>query len=232
MRFKPQKYRSFLLRGTATLATTLLLLAGLGCYSSKSTGSNAEQPMTVVITTTTALTTTTIATTTTTETTTYSSVETTTTTELATTTAEVTTTEIIPAIEEVETEPEVVTEPEIVAESETVESSLPITEQDWILIANVVSHEAGCSWISEYERVCIVAAIMNRVNDTRFPNTVDAVLHQRGQFFNVPYSRVDYSGIGYAPIDEAIQAYFDGKYDCGNINSWCGNGRNNKFYYQ
>jgi len=230
MRFKPQKYRSFLLRGTAALATTLLLFAGLGCYSSKSTGSNAEQPTTetTVITTSVVTTTTTTITTTTT----------TTTAELTTTTVEVTTTEIIPATEEVETEPEVITEPEIVTEPETiseqeeVETSLPITEQDWVLIANVVSHEAGCSWISEYERVCIVAAIMNRVNDTRFPNTVDAVLHQRGQFFNVPYSRVDYSGIGYAPIDDAIQAYFDGKYDCGNINSWCGNGRNNKFYYQ
>jgi len=225
MRFKPQKYRSFLLRGTAALATTLLLFAGLGCYSSKSTGSNAEQPMTVVITTTTALTTTTITTMSTTTTTTTTVTVAETTTSIATTTL-ATITETIPAVTEIETEPE------IVAESETVESSLPITEQDWILIANVVSHEAGCSWISEYERVCIVAAIMNRVNDTRFPNTIDAVLHQKGQFFNVPYSRVDYSGIGYAPIDDAIKAYFDGKYDCGNINSWCGNGRNNKFYYQ
>lgn len=225
MRFKPQKYRSFLLRGTATLATTLLLFAGLGCHSSKSTGSNAEQPPTVVTTTTTALTTTTITTMSTTTTTTTTVTVTETTTPVATTTL-TTVAETIPAVTEIETEPE------IVAESETVESSLPITEQDWVLIANVVSHEAGCSWISEYERVCIVAAIMNRVNDPRFPNTVDAVLHQRGQFFDVPYLRVDYSGIGYAPIDDAIKAYFDSKYDCGNINSWCGNGRNNKFYYQ
>lgn len=109
---------------------------------------------------------------------------------------------------------------------------LPLSEQDRILIANVVSHEAGCSWISEYERTCIVAAIMNRVKDPRFPNTVDAVLHQPYQFFNVPYYRVDYSGIGYAPIDAAIDAYFSGKYNCGNINSWSGNGHNNNFYYQ
>lgn len=111
-------------------------------------------------------------------------------------------------------------------------TSLPITEQEWILIANVVSHEAGCSWISEYERTCIVAAIMNRVKDPRFPNTIDAVLHQPYQFFNVPYYRVDYSGIGYEPIDDAIRAYFSGKYNCGNINSWSGSGRNNSFYYQ
>ena len=115
-------------------------------------------------------------------------------------------------------------------EPEVVESTLPITDQEFILIANVISHEAGCSWIGEYERACIVAAIMNRVNDSRWPNTVDAVVHQPYQMFNVPYNRVDYSGIGTEVIDNAIYAYFNGTYDCGSINSWYGDGRNNHFY--
>lgn len=96
----------------------------------------------------------------------------------------------------------------------------------------MISHEAGCSWIDEYERACIVACIMNRVADPRFPNTIEGVIQQPGQLFPTPYYRVDYSGIGYAPIDNAIYAYFSGKYSFGNINSWSGNGRNNTFYYQ
>lgn len=47
------------------------------------------------------------------------------------------------------------------------DTGLPITEQEFILLANVVSHEAGSSWITEYDRACIVAAIMNRVADSR-----------------------------------------------------------------
>jgi hypothetical protein len=107
---------------------------------------------------------------------------------------------------------------------------LPISEQDYILIANVISHEAGSSWISTYNRSQIVAAIMNRVSDSRFQDTVDGVVHQQGQMFDVPYYRVDYSGIGHEPIDEAINMYFSGEYDYGSITSWYGDGVNNYFY--
>ena len=109
---------------------------------------------------------------------------------------------------------------------------LPITETELILLENLLSHEAGSSWIDEYERACIVAAVMNRVADSRFPNTIDEVVHQPGQMFDVPYYRVDYSGIGFEAIDNAIYSYFNGTYDCGNINSWTGDGRHNHFYYQ
>ena len=221
--------RSFLARGTAGVAITLLLFVGVGCPDNESTESNASQPVATTQLTTTAtkpdikttgtqsaITTTTTRTTTTTTTTT----ESTTTTE---TTTEVTTVEVIPATEVVTDSVEV---------QPVIEHTLPISEQDRILIGNVISHEAGSAWISEYERVCIAAAIMNRVADSRFPNTVDGVLHQSGQFFDVPYYRVDYSGIGFEPIDRAIDAYFNGEYNCGNINSWSGDGLHNYFYHQ
>ena len=99
-----------------------------------------------------------------------------------------------------------------------------------ILICNVVSHEAGSSWISDWERSSIVAAILNRVNDSRWPNTVDGVVHQPYQMFNVPYDRIDYSGIGYEPIDRAVQAYFNDPSAYGSINSWRGDGYHNTFY--
>lgn len=112
------------------------------------------------------------------------------------------------------------------------ESILPITDQEFILLANVVSHEAGSSWITEYDRACIVAAIMTRVADSRFPNTIDEVVHQSGQMFDVPYYRVDYSTLPREEIDNAVYAYFNCKYEFGNFNSWSGDGTKNYFYYQ
>lgn len=216
--------RSLLIRGTAGVAITLLLFVGVGCPDNKSTDSNASQPVAIDVATTTQLTTTAtkpvVKTTETQSTTTTTTTETTITTETST---RVTTVEVIPATEAVTDSVEV---------QPVIEHALPISEQDRILIGNVISHEAGSAWISEYERVCIVAAIMDRVADSRFPNTVDGVLHQSGQFFDVPYYRVDYSGIGFEPIDRAIDAYFNGEYSCGNINSWSGDGSHNYFYHQ
>lgn len=139
--------------------------------------------------------------------------------------------EVEPVIE-TECDELIVDDPVVEEEPIEVETPSPLSDQDYILIANVVSHEAGSSWISTYERSQIVAAIINRVYDSRFPDTVDGVLHQSGQFFDVPYYRVDYSGIGYEPIDEAIALYFSGEYAYGSINSWSGNGTNNYFYTQ
>lgn len=211
--------RSLLARGTAGVAITLLLLVGVGCPDNESTESNASQPVTTTQLTTTA-TKPVIKTTETQSTTTVTTTESTTTTEMPT---EATTAEVIPATEAVTDSVEI---------QPAIESAPPISEQDRILIGNVISHEAGSAWIDEYERVCIVAAIMNRVADSRFPNTVDGVLHQSGQFFDVPYYRVDYSGVGFEPIDRAIDAYFNGEYNCGNINSWSGDGLHNYFYHQ
>lgn len=152
-----------------------------------------------------------------------------TTTVTATTSVPESTVLIETEIVEAEQEPEEIIPTEEVFVEE-VPSTLPLSEQDYILIANVVSHEAGSSWISTYERAQIVAAIMNRVADSRFPDTVDGVVHQPGQMFDVPYERIDYSGIGYEPIDEAIALYFSSPSDYDSINCWCGNGTNNYFY--
>lgn len=111
-------------------------------------------------------------------------------------------------------------------------NGLPITEQEFILLGNLISHESGSSWISEYNRACIVNAVMNRVNDSRFPNTIDEVLHQQGQIFDVPYYEMNYSTLPRTEIENAIYAYFSGEYTFDNSNSWTGTGIENIFYYQ
>jgi len=216
------RYRSLLARGGAVFAILFLLFCETGCHSSKDTETIEIQPiaMTEVSTTCTTMSTatTSITSSTSTKTTTTTTVETTST----STTTQMTTVPQSTA----STNVEIATEPVCVS------TELPITDQEFALIANVISHEAGSSWISEYERTCIVACIMNRLADSRFPNTIDGVVHQPYQMFDVPYYRIDYSGIGYEPIDNAIYAYFNGTYNCGSINSWSGDGKHNYFYYQ
>lgn len=212
------------------MATTLLLFCIIGWHSSKSTDSITTQPPdNSVITTETTMSTTTCSTTTSTNT--GSRTSTSTSTTLSTTTTTVAETAAIATSAIPHTEPVTTVAVEPIVE-EVSQTDLPITEQEFVLLGNVVSHEGGSSWLSEYERACIVAAIMNRVYDSRFPNTIDEVVHQPGQMFDVPYYRVDYSGIGYEPIDNAIYAYFDGKYSFDDINSWSGDGYANKFYHQ
>ena len=228
MKLNSFKIRSSLWGTTALAITSILFCMTWGCGQDKMDTDNLGNPPPIVSeVSTTWITSTTTATTSSTSTSTTS---TTTTTTTAETTSTSTTTQMMTVPQSTAPiEEEIVTE-SICTESEF--SELPITDQEFILIANVISHEAGSSWITEYERSCIVAAIMNRVTDSRFPNTIDAVVHQSGQMFDVPYYRIDYSGIGYEPIDNAIYAYFNGKYSYGLINSWSGNGQHNYFTYK
>lgn len=216
------KLRSLLIGGASAIAITSVLVASYGSCTRTRTDTDETGNTNEVTTECTTATTSTATTSTT-------SSSTTTATTMTTTVATTTVWENTPQIE---TQPYVATTQPVAVEEQPVEVSgdLPISEQDYILICNVVSHEAGSSWISDWERSMIVSSIMNRVYDSRFPNTVDGVVHQQGQMFNVPYDRVDYSGIGYEPIDRAVQAYFDDPTAYGSTNSWYGNGTNNTFY--
>ena len=67
-------------------------------------------------------------------------------------------------------------------EPEAAEQTRTITDAEYIMICNVVGHEYGANWISEYDKALVVEVIMNRVYSSKFPNTVYGVLMQKGQF--------------------------------------------------
>lgn len=79
-----------------------------------------------------------------------------------------------------ETEPAEESENE--ASEEKASSAITVTEEEYIMICNVVGHEYGANWISEYDKALVVEVIMNRVFSSKFPNTVYEVLMQKGQF--------------------------------------------------
>lgn len=118
--------------------------------------------------------------------------------------------------------------PDIEIINEYIPETPTVADYDRQLLAEIVWHEAGSSWISQYNKAKVAAGVMNRVNDSRFPSTVYGVLTQRGQF------------TGYWPgccsptqdCYDAVDYYFNHTDEFNSDNSWWGDGRQNHFYYQ
>lgn len=56
------------------------------------------------------------------------------------------------------------------------------TEDDLTLLAAIMHSEAGCTWIPDWVQLYVGSVVLNRVKSSRFPNTIKAVLDQRGQY--------------------------------------------------
>lgn len=108
----------------------------------------------------------------------------------------------------------------------TVVSTGSVSDYDRRLLAEIVQHEAGSDWISQYNKAKVAAGVMNRVNDSRFPSTVYAVLTSPNQFTgywpgcNTP-SQACYDAVDY---------YFSHTNEFNGDNSWWGDGYQNHFY--
>lgn len=156
---------------TSTVATTATTVTTTPAAATTVTTTTTAAPTTTVTTPiVTEITTTTVATTTiatTTEAPTYTEPVT-----EAPTDAPVVE-EIVPPADSTET-----VTPEVPEES----VSLPITDEEYIILCNAVAHEAGCNWISTYDKALVVEVIMNRVESPLYPNTILGVLTQPYQF--------------------------------------------------
>lgn len=150
--------------------------------------------------------------TTTTATTTTTSTTTSQTATSTTTTAE----EIYVAVVEAEEtiiEPEKDTLIEEYSEStpEYEETSLSISDSDFILLCNVVGHEYGSDWVPVSEKALVVEVVMNRVNSPSYPNTIYDVLTAPYQFSGA-WGYVDLGTYSYQvteSVKEAVNYYFD-----------------------
>lgn len=118
--------------------------------------------------------------------------------------------------------------PDIEIINEYVPETPTVADYDRQLLAEIVWHEAGSCWISTYNKAKIAAGVVNRVNDSRFPNSVYAVLTQPGQFTGY------YPGCCSPTQDcyDAVDYYFNHTSEFNCDNSWWGDGRQNHFYYQ
>lgn len=109
------------------------------------------------------------------------------------------------------------------------ESGLPITETERILLCNLVGREYGSDWVYIPEKAKVVAVVMNRVNDSRFPNTIYDVLTQPYQFSGyVPYYSYTYQVTD--SVIKAVDYYFAHPTEFGNWLYFEGDGTWNYFY--
>lgn len=113
--------------------------------------------------------------------------------------------------EYVEPEPEIVT--------------LSISNYDFTLLCEIVEHEAGSDRIGTWDKACVAAGVMNRVKDSRFPDTVYGVLTQPKQFEGYYPGCTSYRQ---GAID-AVNYYLSHPDEFGTINSWYGDGYRNYF---
>ncbi len=72
-------------------------------------------------------------------------------------------------------------------------SGISVSNSDYILLCNVVAHEAGCNWISTYDKAKVVEVVMNRVNSPLYPNTIYGVITAPYQFTGCS----SYANLGY-----------------------------------
>ena len=57
-----------------------------------------------------------------------------------------------------------------------------ISFDDLYLLAKVIASEAGCETLSDDFRFCVGEVVMNRVASPEFPNTIEEVVYQEGQY--------------------------------------------------
>ena len=101
-----------------------------------------------------------------------------------------------------ETAQEFETETETETELET-----KYTEDDFELLARVIEAEAGGE--SDYHKLCVGTVVMNRVASDKYPDTIEGVIYQPGQ-----YQCVTNSHINKEPSEssyEAAESILDGR---------------------
>lgn len=236
------RYRSLLARGGAVFAILFLLFCETGCHNSKDTDvSKIIQPTTMTEVSTTCTTSTTMFTTTTSTTSSTSTKITTTTTKETTSrieTTTVTTNQTTAIVTETEAVymPEPVTEPTCTEPiCEQTNNDLFISDYEKILLRNVVASEYGSDYhgyggapVTPYERACVVAVVMNRVNSPNFPNTIEGVLTQPNQFNGYYACNYEWNTVT-DNVRAGVDYYFEHPNEFGNWLSFEGDGRYNYF---
>lgn len=115
-------------------------------------------------------------------------------------------------------------------EPESIIEDCDLTEEEIILLRKIVSYEYGSDWVPVYEKAKVVNGVMNRVYDSRFPDTIYDVLTQSGQFPGFYTYGTYYMSDS---IIASVDYYFAHTDEFDNSNSWYADGCGyNVFYYQ
>lgn len=56
------------------------------------------------------------------------------------------------------------------------------TKRELLLLSKIIQAEAGSSWLSDMHQLLVGNVVLNRVNSKHFPNTIEEVIFQKGQY--------------------------------------------------
>lgn len=85
----------------------------------------------------------------------------------------------------------------------------PVDAQDLEYLACVIYQEAGSDWMSDFTRMAVGNVVLNRVADPRFPDTIEEVLLQQGQ-----YGEYSWTGIQWLDSAEYEPWAVERAYEC------------------
>ena len=226
MKYNASKIRSLLKGGARALALSSVLLAVASCSHGKTDTDNSSSKVEVTTSCTTTMTTSTGTTSTTSSTTTSAETTTTAMTTIATTTEMIVWENTVP----IETQTYYVepVETEYIA-TPLSDSNAPITDYERTLLRNVVAREYGSDWVSIPEKAKVVSVVMNRVNNPKYPNTIEGVLTQPDQFSGYYACNYEWSNVTDS-VREAVDYYFEHQDEFGNCLGFWGDGQVNHFY--
>lgn len=105
---------------------------------------------------------------------------------------------------------------------EELETGLLINEKELDLLARLIRAEAGSDWCTDELQRAVGSVVLNRMNDSRFPNTMYDVIYAEGQYsttwngeIDKPYTERTYANAKYLlehgstiPSDVVFQANF------------------------
>lgn len=74
------------------------------------------------------------------------------------------------------------TKPTVVKKPTYTEKKLTYSQEDLELLARVINAEAGSDWCSDEMQLLVGNVVLNRVADPRFPDTIEEVVFQKGQY--------------------------------------------------
>lgn len=107
-----------------------------------------------------------------------------------------------------------------------------VSEYDYTLLCKIVASEYGGT-ADTYERAKIVASVMNMVNDSRWPGTVEGVLDQTCAPWGFNKYAEYYCGgsVHYSAMSDAVDYYFNNPQTFAGwtCNQWSGDGKRNYF---
>lgn len=69
-----------------------------------------------------------------------------------------------------------------VTPEETTEEEKEISERDLYMLAHLINGEAGASYYSDKHRLYVGSVVLNRVESDWYPDTIEEVIFQKGQY--------------------------------------------------